>query len=186
MKSKIALGVALLGMVATSAFAAECPYVKVSDKSFLKSSYEKCVRTGYWTPALAEEFECDGDVASKAKVILAADTLFNLNSAALKADGKAMMNELVARMAGLKVEVVMATGYADRLGPDAFNQKLSEKRAESVKAYLVKAGVPADKIQTEGKGEADPVVTCEDGKDVVACLAPNRRAVIEVVGSRAQ
>ena len=187
MKSSIALS-ALAALVAVSgaASAAENPYVLDGFKAYVKDSNKQCVRTGYWTPALAEQFECDGDIAAKSKVVLAADTLFNLNSAALKADGRNMLNELVARIEVLKVEVVMATGYADRLGPAAFNQKISEKRAAAVKAYLVKQGVPADKVQTEGKGTADPVVTCADGADVVACLAPNRRAVIEVVGTRAQ
>lgn len=186
-KTLVALSAVAAALVATSAVAAPGnPYVLSGDSSYVSSTFDKCVRTGSWTPALAEQFSCDGDVASKAKIVLAADTLFDLNSAALKADGKKMLDELVARMAGLKVEVVLATGYTDRLGPDAFNQKLSLKRAEAVKSYMVAAGVPADKVQTEGKGSADAVVTCEDGKDAVVCLAPNRRAVIEVVGTRAE
>ena len=186
-KTLIALSAAAAALVATSAVAAPAnPYVLSADASHVASSYAKCVRTGSWTPALAEQFSCDGDVASKAKIVLAADTLFDLNSAALKADGQNMLNELVARMAGLKVEVVLATGYTDRLGPDAFNQKLSVKRAEAVKDYMVAAGVPAEKVQTEGKGSADALVTCEEGEGLVACLAPNRRAVIEVVGTRAE
>lgn len=127
------------------------------------------------------------------KVTLAADTLFDLDKAVLKTAGKAKLDELVSRLAGVDLEVVNTTGYTDRLGKAAYNQKLSERRAEAVKAYLVQKGVPADVIKTAGKGEADPVVNCpnpskkgsvKNFKQLVSCLQPNRRAVIEVVGSR--
>ncbi len=100
-----------------------------------------------------------------------------------------MLQELVARMSGLNVDVVMATGYTDETGPADFNQALSERRAAAVKNIMVREGVPADKIQTEGKGPANPVVTCTEGQskaEFIACLAPNRRTVVEVVGSRAE
>lgn len=188
MKKTIALSAALVAMLATSGIAAAAdsfPYVRSSSKATVMTNYNECVRTGYWTPALAEGVECDSDVAS-GKIVLAADMLFNFGSANLKAEGKAMLEELVARMAGLNVEVVMATGYTDRIGSDVVNQRLSERRANAVKTFMVGQGVPADKVQTEGKGSAEPVVTCEDGKGLIKCLAPNRRAVVEVVGTRAQ
>ncbi len=185
---KIALSAALVAMLAASgvAMAGDFPYVRSTSKATVHDNYGGCVRTGFWTPALAEGIDCDGDVAGSGKIVLAADMLFGFGSAQLKADGQAMVKELVARMAGLNVEVVMATGYTDRIGSDAVNQRLSERRAATVKDFMVAQGVPADKIQTEGKGEADPVVECADGAGVVACLAPNRRAVVEVVGTRAQ
>lgn len=189
MTKTIALSAALIAMLATSGIASAeeaFPYVRSTSKATVMTAYDLCVRTGYWTPALAEGIECDSDVAASGKVVLAADMLFAFDSANLKPEGKNMLNELVARMSGLNVEVVMATGYTDRIGSADYNQRLSERRAEAVKAYMVAQGVPAEKVQTEGKGSAEAVVTCEDGQGLVQCLAPNRRAVVEVVGTRAQ
>ena len=173
-----------------------------------------CWRTSFWTPALAEQggpdglgCTCDKDILSAAactkaapveeprvaKVTLAADTLFAFDSAKLSEDGRNMLDQLVSRMAGMDVEVILTTGYADRLGKDAYNQKLSERRAEAVKTYLSEKGVDGGLIQTEGRGAADPVVNCpkpaagsqiRNMQDLIKCLAPNRRAVIEVIGTR--
>ena len=186
------MSAALAALLATSGMASAAdvfPYVKSTSGQTVMSGYNLCWQTGFWTPALAEGINCDGDIADSGKIVLAADTLFDLNSAKVKPEGVKMLNELVARMSGLNVDVVMATGYTDVTGPASFNQTLSERRAEAVKSYMVAQGVPADKIQTEGKASADPVVTCEKTgttADLVACLAPNRRAVVEVVGTRAQ
>ena len=192
MKKTLALGAAMAALLATSGMASAAdvfPYVKNNYGITVMNSYDLCWRTGFWTPALAEGIECDGDIANSGKIVLAADTLFDLNSAKVKPEGVKMLNELVARMSGLNVDVVMATGYTDITGPASFNQTLSERRAEAVKSYMVAQGVPADKIQTEGKASLDPVVTCEQTgtkAEYIACLAPNRRAVVEVVGTRAQ
>ena len=127
------------------------------------------------------------------KVTFSADMLFNFDKSTLKDEGKAVLDDLVSRLAGVNVEVILSTGYADRLGKDAYNEKLSAARAESVKTYLVSKGVDANLIQTEGRGEADPVVDCpnpsakgqvKNFRELVQCLAPNRRAVVEVVGTR--
>lgn len=127
------------------------------------------------------------------KVTLAADALFDLDKAVIKPEGQAKLDELVSRLAGVDLEVINTTGHTDRLGKAAYNQKLSERRAEAVKAYLVKKGVAADVIKTAGKGSTEPVVNCpnpskkgevKNFKQLVSCLQPNRRAVIEVVGSR--
>lgn len=127
------------------------------------------------------------------KVTLAADALFDLDKDQIKPEGQAKLDELVSRLAGVDLEVINTVGHTDRLGKAAYNQKLSERRAEAVKAYLVKKGVSADVIKTAGKGETEPVVNCpnpskkgeiKNMKQLVACLQPNRRAVIEVVGSR--
>lgn len=192
MKKTLALSAAMAALLVTSGMASAAdvfPYVQNNYGTTVMSGYNLCWRTGFWTPALAEGVECDADIANSGKIVLAADTLFDLNSAKVKPEGVKMLNELVARMSGLNVEVVMATGYTDVTGPASFNQALSERRAEAVKGYMVAQGVPADKIQTEGKASADPVVTCDETApkaDLVACLAPNRRAVVEVVGTRAQ
>lgn len=207
---------AVMLAVSGAAFAADAvnPYVQ-SNGTTLKSGYDLCWRTGFWTPALAEALgrdgagcACDADildaavckapeepVAPKAaeKVTFSADMLFDYNRSTLKPEGQAVLDDLVSRIAGVDLEVVLSTGYADRIGSDKFNDKLSTRRAESVKAYLVSKGVDASLIQTEGKGEKDPVVNCpnpsrkgqiKNFKQLVQCLAPNRRAVVEVVGSR--
>lgn len=210
------LAAAVLMATAGSAMAADTvvPYVQDTQASVVKNSSGLCWRTGFWTPALAEQAgpdgagcTCDKDILSAAactkaapaeeprvaKVTLAADTLFAFDSAALTADGRSMLDQLVSRMAGMDVEVILTTGYADRLGKDAYNQKLSESRANAVKAYLSEKGVDGGLIQTEGRGSADPVVDCpqpaagsqiRNMQDLIKCLAPNRRAVIEVIGTR--
>ena len=195
MKTSIKLSglvAAVLMATAGSSFAADpvVPYVTNTTDKVVVNSTGLCWRTGFWTPALAEQGVEEPKVA---KVTLSADTLFAFDSAKLSSDGAAMLDQLVSRMAGMDVEVILTTGYADRLGDEAYNQKLSEKRADAVKAYLTEKGVSPDLVQTEGRGEADAVVECPDParngeiknvQDLVKCLAPNRRAVIEVIGTR--
>jgi OOP family OmpA-OmpF porin len=88
------------------------------------------------------------------------------------------------------LRIIVINGYTDRIGTVQYNQKLSERRAEAVKAYLVRQGASAGKIETTGYGKMYvgsmlPVVNCEqkDRKALIACLAPNRRAEVEVLGT---
>ena len=86
----------------------------------------------------------------------------------------------------MNLEVIIAVGHTDSVGKDGYNQKLSVRRAEAVKAYLVSKNIEANRVYTEGKGERQPVKECKgDGKTkaLIACLEPNRRAEIEAVGS---
>lgn len=122
------------------------------------------------------------------KITLNADALFDFNKADLRPEGKAALDELYTKVKRIKLEVLIAVGHADRFGDDAYNQKLSEKRAESVKAYLVSKGIEKNRIYTEGKGEKNPVTKPEDCKGaksakVVACLQPDRRVDVEAVGT---
>jgi len=71
------------------------------------------------------------------KVTFAADVLFDFDKSVVKPDGKAKLDDLAAKVRGINLEVVIAIGHADSIGGDAYNQKLSVRRAESVKAYLV-------------------------------------------------
>ena len=171
-------------------------YLVDKDFNVVKSGTGLCWRDGYWTPANAIA-ECDGDAKGApagAKITLAADTLFAFNKADLKPEGKKALDNVVNQAKALKVEVIVAVGYTDRIGSDAYNLKLSQHRANSVKAYLVSKGIPADKIYTEGKGKANPVTgtTCnkiggpQDGsnKKLVDCLQPDRRAVLEIIGTK--
>jgi OmpA-OmpF porin, OOP family len=84
------------------------------------------------------------------------------------------------------IEAVVVEGHADRIGSQQYNQKLSERRADSVKAYLVAKGVDRDKIETIGMGKTVPAAFCPDNKDrkaLIACLAPSRRAIISLKGT---
>ena len=122
------------------------------------------------------------------KVTISADALFDFDKAVIKPDAKAKLDDLVGKIKGVTLEVVIAIGHADRIGSNAYNMKLSLRRADSVKAYLISKGIPANRIYPEGKGEKQPVKDCPRMKDrtkLIACLAPNRRVEVEVVGSRA-
>lgn len=110
----------------------------------------------------------------------AADAFFDVNKAVLKPEGKAKLDDLTSKLKGLALEVIIAVGHTDSDGSDKFNQKLSVRRAEAVKAYMVSKGVEANRVYTEGKGEKQPVA---DNK-TKAGKAKNRRVEIEVVGTR--
>jgi OOP family OmpA-OmpF porin len=177
-----------------------------------KSGTGLCWRTGYWTPALAIE-ECDPDLVKKPvlaklaepapkvvpppvpvkpaadRVKLDADTLFDFNKSELRPAGKAALDDFVSKSKDIKPEVITAVGHADRFGSDAYNQRLSEQRAASVKTYLMGKGIESNRIQTEGRGETQPVTKAGDctgakSAKVIACLQPDRRVDIEVVGTR--
>jgi OmpA-OmpF porin, OOP family len=93
----------------------------------------------------------------------------------------------VAKLRDLKdVRYIIVNGHADRLGSTQYNQKLSEKRADAVRAYLISKGVDASKVETLGFGKTLPVKGCPDQKDrkgLIECLSPNRRVVVEVQGT---
>ena len=146
---------------------------------------ELCWRDANWTPATAAE-GCDGalqkaaqaapaapvaapaaPVAAASKVTFAADAFFDFDKAVLKP------------VQSINLEVIIAVGHTDSVGSDAYNQKLSVRRAEAVKAYLVSKGIDKSRVYTEGKGEAQPVA---DNK-TKAGRAQNRRVEIEVVGT---
>jgi OmpA-OmpF porin, OOP family len=124
------------------------------------------------------------------KITLQAETLFDFDKAIVRPDGKKILdNDVVAKMKQYpQVEVVLVTGHADRIGTDAYNMKLSQRRADAVKEYLESQGVDKSRIETAAKGESEPVVSCSEikGKQLgtnlklVTCLQPNRRVVVEV------
>jgi OOP family OmpA-OmpF porin len=117
-----------------------------------------------------------------AKVTYAADAFFDFDKSVLKPEGKAKLDDLVAKVKGINLEVVIAVGHTDAIGTDGYNQKLSVSRSEAVKAYLVSKGIEKNRIYTEGKGEAQPVADnkTKEGR------AKNRRVEVEVVGTRAK
>jgi OOP family OmpA-OmpF porin len=176
-----------------------------------------CWRTGFWTPAAAAKdpagCKCDKDLlpkevcepaAAKAapgaaappvskpsadKITVAADALFDFDKATLRPEGKAKLDEVVAKSKAIKLELITATGHTDRFGSDAYNQKLSEKRAAAVKTYLVSKGIAANLVITAGKGKTNPVTKPDQcpgpkSKKTIACLQPDRRVDIEVIGNK--
>ena len=111
----------------------------------------------------------------------AADAFFDFDKAVLKPEGKAKLDDLASKVKAINLEVIIAVGHTDSVGSDAYNQKLSIRRAEAVKAYLVSKGIDKSRVYTEGKGETQPVADnkTKEGR------AKNRRVEIEVVGTRA-
>ena len=171
---------------------------------------ELCWRDAFWTPATAFT-GCDGAIVAPVaaapaapvvvapapaaapapappppatvatKVTYAADAFFDFNKSVVKPEGKAKLDDLVSKIQGINLEVIIAVGHTDSVGSDAYNQKLSVQRSEAVKAYLVSKGIEKNRVYTEGKGEKQPVA---DNKTAEG-RAKNRRVEIEVVGTRA-
>ncbi|CAM2179120.1 Outer membrane protein A [Paraburkholderia sacchari] len=169
---------------------------------WMNGTNELCWRDAFWTPATANA-KCDGALVAQApqppvapppaitsqKITYQADALFDFDKAVLKPAGKEKLDDLASKTQALNLEVIVATGYTDRIGSAAYNDRLSLRRAQAVKSYLVSKGVPADRIYTEGKGKRNPVTTgCnqKNHKQLVACLAPDRRVEVEVVGTQKQ
>jgi len=123
------------------------------------------------------------------KVTFAADVLFDFDKSVLKPEGKTKLDDLVGKLGGTTLEVIIAIGHTDPIGDLGYNQKLSVRRAEAIKAYLVSKNIDANRIYTEGKGPTQLVKKCQrkDFKtfqEYVACNEPNRRTEVEVVGTR--
>jgi OmpA-OmpF porin, OOP family len=127
------------------------------------------------------------------KVTFSTDVLFDFDRAVIKPEGQKKLDELQGQMRGTSVEVVIAIGHADRLGGDAYNQRLSVRRADAVKAYLTSKGVEQNRVYTEGKGKKQPVSgdKCKAmgnnrSPKLIECLQPDRRVEIEVIGTRSR
>jgi len=115
------------------------------------------------------------------KVTYAADAFFDFDKAVLKPEGRAKLDDLVGKVKDINLEVIIAVGHTDSVGSDQYNQRLSVRRAEAVKAYLVSKGIEKNRVYTEGKGEKQPVADNKTSEG----RAKNRRVEIEVVGTRA-
>ena len=163
-----------------------------------------CWRDANWTPATAAP-GCDGAIVPPApvaaaapapvaapapapapaavatKVTYAADAFFDFDKSVVKPEGKAKLDDLVGKIKDINLEVIIAVGHIDSIGSDSYNQKLSIRRSEAVKAYLVSKGIEKNRVYTEGKGEKQPVASNKTAEG----RAKNRRVEIEVVGTRA-
>lgn len=194
-------------LVSVSAFAAKPGYTAdQSTDAVTRNNYGECWRTNYFDKATQGLVEC-GDkeaakpapapvveapkpvmVAVKEKVTLSAKVLFDFDKAALRTDAKNELDPLVNRLKGdANLKSVEVAGHTDYLGSEKYNQALSQKRADAVKNYFVAAGVPAEKVSSVGKGEAEAKLTeeCKAKKlkkkaDRNACLEGDRRVELTI------
>ncbi len=184
-----------LGLIGSFAVAQSVDNWTNSSGVVWKDANGNCWRNANWTPATAAA-DCGAAVVAApvaksapapvivpaaAKVTYAADALFDFDKAVLKPAGKEKLDDLLGKIKTLNLEVIIAIGHTDSVGSDAYNQKLSVRRAESVKAYLVSKGIEKNRVFTEGKGKKQPIA---DNKTAQG-RSQNRRVEIEVVGTRA-
>lgn len=179
-------------------------YLLDSQGSFVRTGFGDCWHTGSWTSAMAIA-DCDpvkmAEVTAPAPVAapvrpapvvitLESDTLFAFDKAVIRDEGRQQLDtEVIGKMKEYpQIERVLVTGHADRIGADAYNLNLSQRRADAVKAYMVEQGVDPARIETAAKGESEPVVACDEVKggatgrsrELIDCLKPNRRVVVEI------
>lgn len=199
---------ALVNAASADQFTKEGYALGTPTKTIVKNGSNNCWRTGFWTSDMAIA-ECDSSLVKVAVVetpvapmapppvkseaielTLESDTLFEFDKSVISAKGKQHLdNQVIAKMNEYpQIEMVRITGHADRIGSEAYNQKLSQRRADAVKDYLVEQGIVSSRTETAGSGESDPAVSCTDiaGKNnskntnLIECLKPNRRVVVEI------
>jgi len=168
-----------------------------------KNSAGECWNSGTWTPATASP-ECGGadlkkpmkkapapmakPAKKKAKTLTITSTqLFAFNKSVLTPESTQRLDyEVFGRLQEFRtIKFINVKGHTDRIGSAQYNQKLSERRANAVKSYLVSKGVATSKIETYGYGKTNPVKKCPgkmSTKALIECLAPNRRVEVEANG----
>lgn len=170
---------------AEAAMAGEFPVACQCDSDLIAA--DKCVKVAEAPPPAPAPAPAPRPTAEK--VQLSADALFDFDKAVLKPEGMQRLDQLADQAKSLKLEVILAVGHTDRIGSDSYNQALSERRADAVKAYLVSRGIEANRVYTEGKGETQPVTgtQCDNVRGrtaLISCLQPDRRVEVEVIGTR--
>ena len=151
----------------------------------------------YWRAVDPENATCPPQQPASATPVqqqhhrytLSADVLFAFDRSSeqdLQLRGREELNELAAQLRSFEqLNSITVIGHTDYLGSDAYNQNLSQQRAETVRRYLAAQGLPADKIRAVGMGESQPVKQCDNHggrSQLIACLQPNRRVEIQVDG----
>lgn len=193
--------------IATAQAQEGAAYWKDSSGQPVRSGFGECVRAGFFAPSMATE-QCDPSLAPK-KAIAApvsspassvepkaaslpvvvptpqsvtykADSFFDFDQTSLKPEGTAALLKMLEQAKGTNIEEIRVEGHTDAVGSEGYNLKLSVRRAEAVKAFLVQQGIPANVIKTEGFGETQPVANnaTPDGR------AQNRRVMVELIGSK--
>lgn len=129
--------------------------------------------------------------AAPRRVSFSADSLFSFDASVIRPEGKAALDTFARQLASTRFDVVTVQGHTDRLGSTSYNQRLSGRRAESVKSYLVTSGgLDPARISAVGKGSAEPVTRPGDCKGskrsdkLIACLQRDRRVEVEVDATR--
>jgi OOP family OmpA-OmpF porin len=206
--SKLTLGCAMFALAAVSAYADYTPNLQDASGNAVRDASGHCVVTSGlvlpecagaeapkpaapaapYTPAAPAAPEAAPTPAPapaapssvRQSVVIQADALFDFDKSVVRPDGKKAIDDALAKLSGVDLEMVIATGHTDSIGTERYNQKLSERRAAAVKAYLVSKGIPASKITTIGKGETQPVAT----NKTAAGRQKNRRVDIEFRGVR--
>ena len=182
-------------------------YWKDSSGQPIRSGFGECVRAGYFAPSMATE-QCDPSLAPKKAVAVPApsgssavepksaslpvvvptpqsvtykaDSFFDFDRVSLKPEGTAALLQMLEQAKGTNIEEIRVEGHTDAVGSEGYNLKLSVRRAEAVKELLVKQGVPANVVKTEGFGETQPVANNATGEG----RAQNRRVTVELIGSK--
>ena len=148
----------------------------------------------YFACALALALVCGAPLAQPAetaleKIALDTSALFDFDAHQLRREGREALDAFVVRLQGATLGMIRVVGHTDRLGSEAYNQILSEDRAEAIKTYLISRGIGPDRVRAEGRGAANPVTTpgeCAGARStlLIACLQPDRRVAVEVAGTR--
>ena len=167
----------------------------------VRSGYGDCWRTGSWTQERAAA-QCDPQPALEPQAALqpqpeverasySAEVLFGFERAELADEGRKVLDDVAQKLLAIDPEAVAVTAHADRIGSAAYNEQLSARRAEAIRAYLVDKGVPEKLVRFEAKGAREPVTAgrCDamgpenkQNAKLVACLQPDRRVEIEIAG----
>ena len=171
-----------------------------SQAGIVTNSSGLCWRDSAWTPATAAA-ECDGALrpvkptapavvkpapvnpivktVQEFRITYKAQSLFDFDRTVIKPEGRAELDQLVAKLKTVNTELIIAVGHTDSVGSDTYNLQLGQRRAEAVKQYLVSQGLEAGRVYTDSKGEREPVA---DNKTVIG-RSKNRRVVVEVYGT---
>ena len=136
-------------------------------------------------PLYAEESVGDVTTYQSVTVNAEAQPLFAFDKADVGMDEQFKLESFVAELADAEFETVWVVGHTDRIGTVEYNQGLSERRANAVKAFLVKLGIGDDKISASGRSESMPVTTENEcagtrGNALIECFQPDRRVEVSV------
>ena len=181
-------------------------YLTSSEGAPVRSAYGDCWRTVAWTEDKASP-DCDPQLAAKElsketllpaptppkRLSFATEVLFDFEQAELDADSRKVLDDLASKLLATDIEKVTGTAHSDRIGAASYNDRLSARRAEAIRVYLVEKGVPEKLLRFESKGAREPITVgrCDgmgpetkQNVKLVACLQPDRRVDLEVWLSR--